>query len=86
MTRPLGVASRIKVVSKSTILQIVKDKIYFWIMKMMIHLDKISPDQAITFVPLAWNFFDEIRQRIKKVRDNPDDRFVRYFPKAELTK
>jgi len=50
------------------------------------HLDKISPDQAITFVPLAWNFFDEIRQRIKKVRDNPDDRFVRYFPKAELTK
>jgi len=45
----------------------------------------VPADQTITFVPLAWNFFDEIRQRIKQVRNNPNDRFVRYFPKAELT-
>ena len=48
-------------------------------------LNKVPADQTITFVPLAWNFFDEIRQRIKQVRNNPNDRFVRYFPKAELT-
>jgi hypothetical protein len=49
------------------------------------HLEKINQGQAVTFVPLAWNFFDEIKERIKKVRNNPDDRFVRYFPKAELS-
>jgi len=36
------------------------------------------------FVPLAWNFFDEIRARIKSKRDNPYDRFITYFPKVEI--
>jgi SAM-dependent methyltransferase len=40
--------------------------------------------QDICFVPLAWNFFDEIVQRIKKVRDNRNDIFVRYFPEIIL--
>lgn len=40
----------------------------------------------ILFVPLAWNFFDEIRQRISQVRANNNDAFLRYFPKVELTK
>lgn len=34
----------------------------------------------ICFVPLAWNFYKEIRERIKTVRDTRNDVFVRYFP------
>ena len=36
------------------------------------------------FVPLAWNFFDEIRKNIKKRHDNSHDRFIKYFPKVEI--
>ena len=46
-------------------------------------LKTISEDEAITFVPLAWNFFDEIKQRITAVRSSKNDKFIRYFPKAE---
>lgn len=34
----------------------------------------------ICFVPLAWNFYDEIKQRIKNVRKSSNDVFIRYFP------
>lgn len=34
----------------------------------------------ICFIPLAWNFYKEIRERIAKVRDTKDDKFIRYFP------
>jgi 2-polyprenyl-3-methyl-5-hydroxy-6-metoxy-1,4-benzoquinol methylase len=37
-------------------------------------------ERKIALVPLAWNFFDEIRKRVKAVRDNEDDIYVRYFP------
>jgi hypothetical protein len=37
-------------------------------------------DLNIAFVPLAWNFFNEIKNRIKDKRDNTDDVFIRYFP------
>lgn len=47
-------------------------------------LTTISDDDAITFVPLAWNFFDEIKLRIKAVRNSKNDKFIRYFPTAEL--
>lgn len=40
----------------------------------------------ILFVPLAWNFYDEIYNRIKSVRDNDNDLFVKYFPKIEILK
>jgi hypothetical protein len=40
--------------------------------------------REICFVPLAWNFYDEIVGRIKRVRDFPGDKFVRYFPKFQL--
>ena len=45
-------------------------------------LDK-SKD-ATLFVPLAWNFFDEIREKIVNRRKNPFDRFITYFPKVEI--
>lgn len=44
---------------------------------------KNTREDAIVFVPLAWNFFDEIVSKIKSIRDNPNDVFVRYFPKVE---
>ncbi len=39
-----------------------------------------EPIDKICFVPLAWNFYKEIRERIKTVRDTSNDVFVRYFP------
>jgi hypothetical protein len=37
-------------------------------------------DLKVAFVPLAWNFFTEIKTRIKAVRDQEGDVFIRYFP------
>jgi ubiquinone/menaquinone biosynthesis C-methylase UbiE len=34
----------------------------------------------IVIVPLAWNFFDEIKAKSKKLRPNFNDTYVRYFP------
>lgn len=43
-----------------------------------------SKEDKILFMPLAWNFFTEISQRIKKVRDEPHDLFLKYFPEVEI--
>lgn len=40
-------------------------------------------DKPIVFIPLAWNFYNEIKNNIKSIRNNPEDIFIRYFP--ELT-
>ena len=37
------------------------------------------------FVPLAWNFFTEIRSKIKQRRNNDQDRFITYFPSVKIT-
>ena len=37
-------------------------------------------DTKIAFVPLAWNFFTEIRRNIKNKRDREGDVFIKYFP------
>jgi len=34
----------------------------------------------ICFIPLAWNFYSEIKERIEKVRDTKNDVFIKYFP------
>ena len=47
-------------------------------------LKEYGEEDRILFVPLAWNFYDEIRKRIKKVRDNKNDRFLKYFPNIEV--
>lgn len=41
-------------------------------------------DFKIAFVPLAWNFFDEIKGKIKSKRNHLDDVFVRYFPQVTV--
>lgn len=43
-----------------------------------------SKEDKILFMPLAWNFFTEISQRIKKVRNEPHDLFLKYFPEVDI--
>lgn len=47
-------------------------------------LDQQGEDVKILFVPLAWNFFREIKTRILSIRKNSNDRFLRYFPSVEI--
>jgi len=49
----------------------------------------LSPDtlanessDRILFLPLAWNFFDEIKEKILSKRNNRMDKFIRYFPEV----
>jgi SAM-dependent methyltransferase len=41
-------------------------------------------DTKVAFVPLAWNFFTEIRKNIKNKRDREGDVFIRYFPTIKV--
>ena len=41
-------------------------------------------DLNVVFVPLAWNFFDEIKRKIKTHRNNTEDVFIRYFPSISV--
>ena len=47
-------------------------------------LDMLS--DTTLFVPLAWNFFKEIKAKIKARRDNEQDQFITYFPEVTLVK
>ena len=46
----------------------------------MDYLDQYKDVETLCFLPLAWNFFDEIKSKIQKVRPNHKDIFVKYFP------
>jgi 2-polyprenyl-3-methyl-5-hydroxy-6-metoxy-1,4-benzoquinol methylase len=39
-------------------------------------LGTYTKDDKVLFIPLAWNFFKEIKQRILSVRNNPNDVFL----------
>ena len=43
-------------------------------------------DMNVAFVPLAWNFFTEIKSNIKNKRNKEGDVFVRYFPTIKIDK
>ena len=47
-------------------------------------LQKYTAGDKILFVPLAWNFFAEIKTKILAVRKNPSDKFLRYFPEVTV--
>ncbi len=49
-------------------------------------INQISGEEKVVFVPLAWNFYSEIRSRIISRRKNDNDFFVRYFPEFVLEK
>jgi SAM-dependent methyltransferase len=48
------------------------------------YLATLDKRDRILFVPLAWNVFKEIKQKIIQQRSNPDDRFLRYFPEVDV--
>lgn len=39
----------------------------------------------VCFLPLAWNFFDEMKGKMQKLRPGKNDVFIRYFPRLEIT-
>ena len=43
-------------------------------------LDQVRDKDTIVFVPLAWNFYKEIKKKILAKRNDPEDIFLRYFP------
>ena len=47
-------------------------------------LSDFHKDKKIAFIPLAWNFFKEIKSRIEAKRNNKDDLFIKYFPGLEV--
>ena len=47
-------------------------------------LNKIN--QNIVVVPLAWNFYSEIKSKVIKLRKNKNDKFLVCFPKLKLNK
>lgn len=48
-------------------------------------IKEIADDKPILFVPLAWNFFEEIKRKIKTIRNNDIDKFLTYFPEVKIT-
>ena len=49
------------------------------------HLESINSNNII-FIPLAWNFFKEIKGRIKVKRNKDNDLFIKYFPTITIEK
>ena len=45
-------------------------------------LTEFHENEKIIFIPLAWNFFNEIKSKIKAKRDNKNDLFLKYFPEV----
>jgi 2-polyprenyl-3-methyl-5-hydroxy-6-metoxy-1,4-benzoquinol methylase len=43
-------------------------------------LNEFSKKDKICFIPLAWNFYEEIKNRIKKFRNFKSDKIIKYFP------
>lgn len=48
-------------------------------------LKKFTEEEKIAFIPLAWNFYDEIYRRIIGIRKCEKDVFVKYFPEISVT-
>lgn len=44
----------------------------------------VDETNDLVVVPLAWNFYKEIRGRVKEIRPDKKDIFVRYFPNIEI--
>ena len=48
------------------------------------YLKELADTDQVLFIPLAWNFYQEIKSKICSIRENSDDRFLRYFPEVEV--
>lgn len=45
---------------------------------------ELNEEDKVVFIPLAWNFFKEIKTRIEAKRKNDNDLFVKYFPTLQI--
>tara|TARA_A100001201_G_scaffold87642_2_gene77177 strand:+ start:9385 stop:10587 length:1203 start_codon:yes stop_codon:yes gene_type:complete len=54
------------------------------IIKSAEYIKSFENSDKILFIPLAWNFYKEIRSRIQLVRQNKNDRFLKYFPTVKI--
>lgn len=41
-------------------------------------------NENICFIPLAWNFHEEMKRKVKSLRPNMQDIFVKYFPEQKV--
>ena len=48
------------------------------------YIRDMADTDTVVFVPLAWNFYTEIQKRIRSIRNNPNDLFLRYFPDIQV--
>ena len=53
------------------------------IIKSAEYIKTFKDTDKVLFVPLAWNFYNEIRERILIQRDNENDLFLKYFPNVK---
>ena len=44
------------------------------------YINQLTNTDKVIFVPLAWNFYNEIKKKIQTIRTNDQDMFLRYFP------
>ena len=47
-------------------------------------INKFTNKDKILFIPLAWNVYNEIKNKIQSKRTNKNDRFLRYFPEVAI--
>lgn len=43
-------------------------------------LDQLTDKERVVFIPLAWNYYRDIVDKIRQVRKNKSDIFLKYFP------
>lgn len=48
------------------------------------YVKNLGKNAKVLFIPLAWNFYSEIRTNIKSVRNNNGDFFLKYFPSVKI--
>lgn len=48
------------------------------------YLKSLGDSDMVLFIPLAWNYFSEIKQRIQEVRNNSNDHYLTYFPDVRI--
>ena len=50
------------------------------------YIQRLSADARVLFVPLAWNYYQDIKAKIRKIRTNDQDLFLQYFPEITIEK
>lgn len=49
------------------------------------YIKDIPNNEPILFIPLAWNFYTEIENKIRGIRHQQGDAFMKYFPEIKVT-